>query len=158
MKARSHEPAGRAGAPDDSRVGDALSVLGGATRGPRRAIVEALVAVDRLQTPEQILAEARTLAPSTSLATVYRTLERLDGGGRLKRAVLASGAVGYTYCAGDHHDHAVCTQCGRVVRVDACPGTGWAAAAGFRVSSHELNFYGTCRACRTVDDGADSPS
>ncbi len=143
----------RAGERD--RVADALASLGGATTGPRRAIVEALVSADRLQTPEQLLAEARVAAPSTSLATVYRTLERLDLGGHLKRMELASGAVGYAYCGGSHHDHAICTRCGRVIRVDACAASAWEAPAGFRVTSHELNFYGTCEAC-AADATADA--
>lgn len=133
-------------------IADALADLGGAATGPRRAIIAALLAGDRLQTPEQLLAQARRMAPTTSLATVYRTLERLDVAGRLKRAALASGAVGYAYCAGDHHDHAICTRCGRVVRVDACPPTAWEGPTGFRVSSHDLNFFGTCRACSAVAD------
>ena len=135
--------------PATDRARDTLDALGGTSTGPRRAIVEALVTADRLQVPEQILAEARALAPSTSLATVYRTLERLEEAGRLKRAALASGAIGYAYCAGDHHDHAICTRCGRVVRVDACAATNWEAPPGFRVASHELNFYGTCQTCST---------
>ncbi len=132
----------------------ALDALGGTATGPRRAILAGLVAVDRLQTPEQILAGARADAPSTSLATVYRTLERLDAAGLIKRAALASGAVGYAYCGGTHHDHAICTRCGRVVRVDACAASAWQPPAGFRVDSHDLNFYGTCEDCAAAPDAA----
>ncbi len=147
MTRPSHHPAERGTAED--RAGDALDALGGAATDPRRAIVDALVMADRLQVPEQILAGARTLAPSTSLATVYRTLERLDAAGRLKRATLASGAIGYAYCSGEHHDHAICTRCGRVIRVDACAASAWEAPPGFQVESHDLNFYGMCQTCIT---------
>ncbi len=131
-------------------IADALAVLGRGATGPRRAIVAVLVGGDRLQTPDQLLAQARAASPSTSLATVYRTLERLDVAGRLKRATLASGAVGYAYCAGDHHDHAICTRCGRVVQVEACPPTAWEEPTGFHVNWHDLNFYGTCRSCSAI--------
>ncbi len=152
MTTKGRRPAGgRAGA--DDRVTSALDALGGAATGPRQAIVAALAAADRLQTPEQVLAGARAAAPSTSLATVYRTLERLGAAGHVKRAVLASGAVGYAYCGGDHHDHAICTRCGRVVRVDGCAAAAWQAPAGFRVASHELDFYGTCQACTDLEAG-----
>lgn len=138
------------GAATGASTADALAVMGGAATGPRRAIVAALLGGDRLQTPDQLLAKARAVSPSTSLATVYRTLERLEAAGRLKRATLASGAVGYAYCAGDHHDHAICTRCGRVVQVEACPSTAWEEPTGFRVAWHDLNFYGTCRSCGAV--------
>ncbi len=147
MTRPSHHPAGRGAATATDRVTDALDSLGGTATGPRRAIVDVLVSADRLQAPEQILAAARVLAPSTSLATVYRTLERLDAAGRVKRATLASGAIGYAYCGGEHHDHAICTQCGRVVPVGACATSAWEAPSGFRVESHELDFFGTCQGC-----------
>lgn len=138
---------------DDAEAQAALGALGGAATGPRRAIVDALLSADRLRTPEQLLAEARAIAPSTSLATVYRTLERLDAAGRVKRASLASGAVGYAYCGTGHHEHAICTRCGRVVRVEPCPATVLQGPRGFRVAMHELDFYGTCRDCAERPDG-----
>ncbi len=153
MSGRRHASAVGAG-PADARTTDALTAVGGVATGPRRSIVGALLQADRLQTPEQLLAAARTSAPSTSLATVYRTLERLDAAGRLKRAELASGAIGYAYCGGDHHDHAICTRCGRVLRVDACPAAAWEAPAGFRIASHELDFYGTCERCAGEVEGS----
>lgn len=153
MAGTDRRPAARADAVDRARR--ALAAMGGSVTGPRRAIVEALVSADRLQTPERILAAAREAAPSTSLATVYRTLERLDTAGHLKRAPLASGAVGYAYCGGSHHDHAICTRCGRVIPVDPCVIASLEVPEGFRVASHELDFYGTCAACseRDVDSG-----
>ena len=161
MSGRAHNAAAEPGGtlPDGAHEAAlaALDALRGAATGPRRAIVAALVAADRLQTPEQILAEARSEAPSTSLATVYRTLERLDAAGRIKRATMATGAVGYAYCGGGHHDHAICTRCGRVVRVDSCAASAWQPPAGFRVASHDLNFYGTCEACATAA-GAATPA
>ncbi len=147
MTTPSHHRADRGTASAMDRVGDALDSLGGTATGPRRAIVDVLVTEDLLQTPEQILAAARVSAPSTSLATVYRTLERLHAAGRVKRATLASGAIGYAYCGGGHHDHAICTRCGRVVPVGACATAAWEAPPGFRAESHELNFYGTCEGC-----------
>jgi Fur family ferric uptake transcriptional regulator len=131
----------------EREAGAALDALGGAVTGPRRAIVDALLSAGRLRTPEQLLAEARAIAPTTSLATVYRTLERLDAAGRVKRATLASGAVGYAYCDAGHHEHAICVRCGRVERVEACIADAWRSPHGFQVDSHVLDFYGTCEDC-----------
>ncbi len=126
---------------------DALTALGPAVTAPRRAIVEAMLAGNRLQTPEELVREARTRAPATSLATVYRTLERLDAAGRIKRATLASGAVGYAYCPTGHHEHAICLRCGELLPIRPCLIRSEPAIDGFTVVSHVLDFYGICGRC-----------
>ena len=131
----------------------ALAALGPASTAPRRAIVEVMLAAGRLQTPEELLREARARAPATSLATVYRTLERLDAAGRVKRAILASGAVGYGYCATGHHEHAICLRCGQLQPIRPCLVADGPALAGFRVASHVLDFYGVCARCAAEIDG-----
>ena len=136
--------------PDRGEHGDelsaALAALGLRVTGPRRAIVAALLGSRKLMTPEQLLSTARASAPATSLATVYRTLERLHAIGRLKRAPLASGAIGYAYCTPEHHDHAICTNCGRLVPIASCPISA-PAIAGFQAASHVVDIYGLCSAC-----------
>ena len=131
----------------------ALAALGPASTAPRRAIVEVMLGASRLQTPEELLHEARTRAPATSLATVYRTLERLDAAGMVKRATLASGAVGYGYCASGHHEHAICLRCGRLQPIRPCLVADDPALGGFRVTSHVLDFYGVCARCTAESEG-----
>jgi Fur family ferric uptake transcriptional regulator len=130
----------------------ALAALGPSTTAPRRAIVEVLLAERRLQTPEELLHAARLSVPATSLATVYRTLERLDAAGLVKRAKLASGAMGYGYCAAGHHEHAICLRCGRLQPISPCLVVEEPAVAGFRVTSHVLDFLGSCAACAVEAD------
>ncbi len=106
-----------------------------------------MLASNRLRTPEDLLREARAIAPATSLATVYRTLERLHMAGRVKRATLSSGAVGYAYCGTGHHEHAICLRCGSVRPVSPCLISGSPAIEGFSATSHVLDFYGLCDRC-----------
>ncbi|MHB8960284.1 MAG: Fur family transcriptional regulator [Candidatus Limnocylindrales bacterium] len=113
----------------------------------RRAIVESLLGAGRLQSPETLLREARARAPGTSLATVYRTLDRLDAAGALKRATLASGEVGYAYCPSGHHEHAICLRCGRLRPIRPCLIREEPPIEGFTVTSHLLDFYGVCAQC-----------
>lgn len=127
-------------------LASALAVLGSSVTSPRRAIVAVLLGSDHLQTPEQLLWAARAGAPETSLATVYRTLERLDMAGRIKRATLASGAVAYAYCPADHHEHAICVRCGRSFSVSGCL-VREPSIDGFTISAHVLDLYGNCDAC-----------
>lgn len=145
--------------PEDSTLGReaaaALAALGPSSTAPRRAILEVMLGSSRLQTPDELLGEVRKLAPSTSLATVYRTLERLEAAGRLKRATLASGAVGYGYCATGHHEHAICLRCGKLEPIRPCLVTDWPVLPGLKVESHVLDLYGVCERCSTeAGDGA----
>ncbi len=133
---------------ETSRV---LAQLGGTATAARRAIVRSLLEADRLQSPETLLHAARTYAPRTSLATVYRTLDRLDSIGAMKRATLASGEVAYAYCASGHHEHAICIRCGRLHPIRACLISEEPLVDGFAVSSHRLDFYGVCAECAARD-------
>ena len=135
--------------PDESsRV---LAQLGGTATAARRAIVRSLLEADRLQSPETLLHAARAHAPGTSLATVYRTLDRLDSIGALKKATLASGEAAYAYCASGHHEHAICIRCGRLHPIRACLISEEPLLEGFAVSSHRLDFYGVCAECAGGD-------
>ncbi len=125
----------------------ALARLGGVATTTRRAIVESLLGAGRLQSPETLLSEARARAPGTSLATVYRTLDRLDAAGALKRATLASGEIGYAYCPSGHHEHAICLRCGRLQPIRPCLIAEEPTLDGFTVTSHLLDFYGVCAQC-----------
>ncbi len=131
----------------------ALAALGLRVTGPRRAILAALLESTRLVTPEQLLATARASAPATSLATVYRTLERLHAIGRLKRAPLATSAMGYAYCTPGHHDHAICTNCGQLVPIATCPISA-PVIDGFQAASHVVDIYGLCTPCTERADRA----
>ncbi len=149
-------------APEDAarrqaELADALTVLGPSVTGPRRAIVEAMLASNRLRTPEDLLREARRADAAISLATVYRTLDRLHIAGRVKRATLSSGAVGYAYCGTGHHEHAICLSCGQLRPLSPCLISGAPAVGGFAVTTHVLDFYGLCERCAGEAAGADAP-
>lgn len=75
------------------------------------------------------------------------TLERLEAAGRLKRATLASGAVGYGYCATGPHEHAICLHCGRLEPIRPCQVADQPAPPDIRVESHVLDICGSCERC-----------
>ena len=149
---------GIAAPPRPDEFAQMLALLGETVTSARRAIAETLLEAGRLETPEALLRGARGRAPRTSLATVYRTLDRLDAAGALKRATLASGEVGYAYCPSGHHEHAICLGCGRLEPVRPCVLIETPAVPGFRIRSHLLDFYGLCDACaRSTAGGSEVP-
>jgi Fur family ferric uptake transcriptional regulator len=82
------------------------------------------------------------------LATVYRVLMQFEQAGLLTRSNFESGKAVYELNEGQHHDHMVCLDCGRVEeffdpeierRQNAI-----AREKGFVLQDHALALYATC--------------
>ena len=82
------------------------------------------------------------------LATVYRVLTQFEQAGLLKRSNFESGKAVFELEQGQHHDHLVCLQCGRVEEFyDAEIEKRQRKVAngrGFDLQDHALSLYGNC--------------
>ncbi|MCL4772846.1 MAG: ferric iron uptake transcriptional regulator [Burkholderiaceae bacterium] len=92
----------------------------------------------------ELLAENQEIG----LATVYRVLTQFEQAGLLKRSNFESGKAVFELEQGQHHDHLVCLQCGRVEEFyDAEIEKRQHAIArerGFALQDHALSLYGNC--------------
>ena len=79
------------------------------------------------------------------LATVYRVLLQFEQAGLLKRSNFESGKSVYELNEGEHHDHLVCLDCGRVEEFfDAEIEERQhkiAQLKGFEIADHSLSLY-----------------
>lgn len=86
------------------------------------------------------------------LATVYRVLTQFEQAGLLKRSQFEGGKAVFELDEGEHHDHMVCLQCGRVEEfVDEVIESRQQAIAdkhSFELSDHAMALYGKCRDCQ----------
>lgn len=91
------------------------------------------------------------------LATVYRVLTQFEQAGILSRSHFESGKAVYELDEGQHHDHLVCLDCGRVEEFyDAEIEKRQRAVAkekGFVIADHALSLYANC----TKDDCPNRP-
>lgn len=82
------------------------------------------------------------------LATVYRVLTQFEHAGLLQRHHFESGKAVFELDEGEHHDHLVCLQCGRVEEfVDAeieKRQQTIAGERGFSIHEHALAIYADC--------------
>ncbi len=82
------------------------------------------------------------------LATVYRVLTQFEQAGILLRSHFESGKAVYELDEGQHHDHLVCLDCGRVEEFYDAEiekrQNAVAKAKGFTISDHALSLYATC--------------
>ena len=84
----------------------------------------------------------------TGLATVYRVLTQFEQAGLLVRHHFESGKAVFELNRGEHHDHLVCMQCGRVEEFHDAEiekrQIEIAESRGFRIHDHSLHLYADC--------------
>jgi len=82
------------------------------------------------------------------LATVYRVLTQFEAAGLVTRHHFEGGTAVFELNEGEHHDHIVCTDCGRVEEFS--DGSieerqqEIAAGLGFEITDHSLTLHGRC--------------
>ena len=102
----------------------------------------------RHMTAEDVFRQLLNENADIGLATVYRVLTQFEQAGILNRNHFESGKAVYELNEGQHHDHMVCLDCGRVEefydpeieeRQQAV-----AQAKGFVIADHALSLYAHC--------------
>jgi Fur family peroxide stress response transcriptional regulator len=97
----------------------------------------------------------RAQFPTTSLATVYKTLALLDDMGEVLELGFSDDVVRYDAAKPYPHPHLICLRCHKIVdgepslaptlARDVAPGSG------FRVVGHRLDVYGLCPGCQALE-------
>lgn len=86
------------------------------------------------------------------LATVYRVLTQFEEAGLVIRHNFEGGHSVFELDDGQHHDHLVCVKCGKVEEfIDSMIEERQqevARKAGYTITDHSLNIYGTCGDCQ----------
>jgi len=83
---------------------------------PRVKILQILEScADRHMTAEDIYQSLRDADEDVGIATVYRVLTQFETAGLIERHNFDNGPAVYELDRGEHHDHMVCTETGRVI-------------------------------------------
>jgi Fur family ferric uptake transcriptional regulator len=118
----------------------------------RRRILKRVFATNRHFTADEIHESFRRGRSVVSRATIYRTLTLLVEGGFIDMLELGGDTKRYEHILDrEHHDHLMCTRCGIVVefqepRIEELQDEV-AKRQGFKITSHSLRLFGTCRKC-----------
>lgn len=120
---------------------------------PRMKILELLESSDRRHlTAEEVYRLLLAEGSEIGLATVYRVLTQFEAAGLVMRHHFEGGQAVFELSSDHHHDHLVCTNCGRVVEfmnatIEECQ-DNVAREHGFDISDHSLIIYGVCPDCQ----------
>lgn len=90
--------------------------------------------------------------PHLGLATIYRTLNLFCEAGLAQARHFGTQTQYDNISHKGHHDHLICTDCGKIVEFENCDierlQEEVARRNGFTIKTHKLELYGLCAACR----------
>jgi len=147
-------------APDDSRRSedrfqqmlDKLKSLDFRITPQRLAVLRILSASEDHPTAEQIFEKVKTAFPTTSLATIYKTITLLKSLNEVLELGFPDGSNRYDGNKPFPHPHVVCTRCRKImdpelISLDELKDE-IGKKTGFRIDYHRLDFFGLCRECQ----------
>ena len=121
----------------------------------RKEVLRTFLKTEKHLTADELHRLVKKKFPTTGIATVYRTLKLIKESGLGREIRLEDGITRYEHLYNhEHHDHMVCSSCGDLIEVfdpeierlqDKL-----AKKHGFKIESHKLEIYGSCRKCRTI--------
>jgi Fur family peroxide stress response transcriptional regulator len=108
---------------------------------------------------EQIYEQIRADYPTTSLATVYKTLNLLKNMGEVLEITFPSVGSHYDGNKPYPHPHVICTKCGQILDPEfggmAEISQDIARQTGYKITHEQLNFFGLCPRCQKDAAGPD---
>jgi Fur family transcriptional regulator, peroxide stress response regulator len=121
---------------------------------PQRLAILKLFAEDESHpSVEHVYQRVRLDYPTTSLATVYKTVLLLKEKGEILELGFAGASSRYDLKRPGPHPHLICVECHRIVDLDI--GTfddlpqSLAREYGYQIVNHRVDFYGVCPECQT---------
>ncbi len=103
---------------------------------------------------EELHHQAQKIDAGIGYATVYRTIKLLYEAGLAAQRSFGECFARYEPATETgHHDHLICTGCGKIVEFenDRIESLQQAVAVEheFRITDHKLELYGTCKECQS---------
>jgi len=122
----------------------------------RLAVLKVLAVSDGHPTVEQIYEMVRTEFPTTSIATIYKTVNLLKQLDEVLELGFPDGSNRYDGNKPYSHPHVICTKCNKIIDPDLGSLEDLTKEVvketGFQILNHRVDFFGTCRECQSHQD------
>lgn len=119
----------------------------------REKILEIFLKTERHVTTEELYEIIKKKSPDIGQATVFRTLRLMCQAGIAEEVDLGDKKIRYEHKYGHkHHDHLVCTKCGRFIEVKEPEieslQNKLCKKNNFLPQKHSMKIFGICHKCR----------
>jgi Fur family peroxide stress response transcriptional regulator len=118
----------------------------------RLAILKILASSDEHPSVERIYEKVKSKFPTTSLATVYKTISLLKELNEVLELGFPDGSNRYDGNKPSPHPHVICIKCKKIVDPDlsglADMTSELKKETGFKIINHRLDFFGICPSCQ----------
>ena len=119
----------------------------------RLAVLKVLAVSEGHPTVERIYETVRAEFPTTSIATIYKTVNLLKQLNEVLELGFPDGSNRYDGNKPYPHPHVICTKCKKIID----PNLGSLKdltkevikETGFQIQNHRVDFFGTCRGCQS---------
>ena len=123
--------------------------------GQRDLILEIFLSTEDHLSSEDLYNLVHKKDPTVGHTTVYRTLKLLTEAGLAREVRFGDNKTYYEHHYNhDHHDHMICTECGRVIEFFSADIESlqdeMADKFGFRPTHHSLRMWGVCSECQDL--------
>jgi len=122
----------------------------------RIAVLKILALSNGHPSVEGIYEQVRRDFPTTSLATVYKTVTLLKELNEVLELGFPEGSNRYDGNRPYPHPHLICTKCKKIIDPDlaslADVTQELVSDTGFKITSHRLDFFGICPECQVKRD------
>jgi len=99
---------------------------------------------------DQIYQQVKEVSPGIGFSTVYRTMKLLCEAELVQERHFGNAEALYENVS-THHDHCICTSCGRIIEFENLKieelQESVARRFGFTLDSHKMELYGRCSDC-----------
>ena len=118
----------------------------------RLAVLKILAVSEGHPTVEEIFKQVKTDFPTTSLATLYKTITLLKQLGEVLELGFSEAGNRYDGNKPYPHPHVICTVCGNIVDPEPDITTNLseniAKQTGYFITNQRLDFFGICPECQ----------
>ena len=119
----------------------------------RLAVLKVLAVSEGHPTVERIYETVKAEFPTTSIATIYKTVNLLKQLNEVLELGFPDGSNRYDGNKPYPHPHVICTKCKKIID----PNLGSLEdltkevikETGFQILNHRVDFFGTCRDCQS---------
>ncbi|HBZ55303.1 MAG TPA: transcriptional repressor [Syntrophobacteraceae bacterium] len=118
----------------------------------RLAVLEVLAGNAEHPTVAQVYQAVKAEFPTTSLATVYKTIILLKELGEVLELGFPEWSNRYDGCKPYPHPHMICVQCKRIMDPQLASleelSEEMSQKTGYKILNHRLDFFGLCPQCQ----------